>query len=94
MPTLESYRAEFPVTEHLIYFNHAAVSPISSRVRGAMTHLLNDVSQHGALNWRAWQEVVNRARSKAAELIGASPSEIAFVKTPPRASLSALVAWS
>lgn len=80
MLTLESYRAEFPVTERLIYFNHAAVSPISNRVREAMAHLLDDVSKHGALNWKAWQEVVNRARSKAAELIGAAPSEIAFVK--------------
>ena len=45
-----------------------------------MTYLLDDVSRHGALNWKAWQEVANRARSKAAQLIGATPSEIAFVK--------------
>ena len=36
----ERYREEFPITERYVYFNHAAVSPLSTRVAawGAPAH--------------------------------------------------------
>jgi len=35
------YRSEFPVTKRYIYFNHAAVSPLSTRVLKA----INEISE-------------------------------------------------
>jgi cysteine desulfurase / selenocysteine lyase len=80
METFEIYRKEFPVTQHLSYFNHAAVAPISKRTSSAMQKVLDDVAQFGAHHWRHWYSAVEQIRSKAAQLMGASAGEIAFVK--------------
>lgn len=77
---LERYRFEFPVTDHLIYFNHAAVSPISRRVAQAMQSIIEDVLQFGAMHSPQWNHCIQQVREKAAQLIGASASEIAFIK--------------
>ena len=62
---LESYRSEFPVTDHLIYFNHAAVSPISRRVAQAMQSIIEDVLQFGAMHSRQWSHSIQQVREKA-----------------------------
>jgi selenocysteine lyase/cysteine desulfurase len=80
METFEIYRKEFPVTQHLSYFNHAAVAPISMRTSLAMQRVLDDVAQFGGHHGRHWYSAVEQIRSKAAQLIGASAGEIAFVK--------------
>ena len=38
----ESARKEFPVTEELIFFDHARVSPLPERVRKVVTGFVND----------------------------------------------------
>lgn len=77
---LERYRAEFPVTESSIYLNHAAVAPISRRVRDAMVEHLADVQTRGSENYSRWVETYHRSRCSAARLINSQPEEIAFVK--------------
>jgi len=42
----ETIRSLFPVTEKYIYMNHAAVSPLSTRVRDAMAGIIDDVMRH------------------------------------------------
>ena len=74
------YRSLFPVTESSIYMNHAAVSPISRRVRDAMVGLLDDVHQSGAEHWQAWMERYDAVRRSLAQLLNAEPGEIAFAK--------------
>jgi selenocysteine lyase/cysteine desulfurase len=76
----DQYRQEFPVTEHLIYLNHAAVSPLPRRVAEAMKQLADDASQFGALHYDAWLAAYEGIRVAAARLIGASRDEIAIVK--------------
>jgi selenocysteine lyase/cysteine desulfurase len=77
---IQHYRSQFPVTESLIYMNHAAVSPISQRVRDAMLGLLDDVHHFGAEHWRSWEATYSAMRRSLALLLNAEPSEIAFAK--------------
>ena len=60
--------------------NHAAVAPISRRVRDAMVGLLDDVHQNGAEHWQRWVETYDAVRRSLAQLINAEPGEIAFAK--------------
>lgn len=73
-------RALFPVTENLVYMNHAAVGPLSTRAAEAMARHTGDQRDYGALHWRDWYAEHDAARASAARLIGATPAEIAFVK--------------
>ncbi len=38
---LQEFRSLFPVTQELTYLNHAATSPLSTRVVDAMKHTLD-----------------------------------------------------
>jgi len=77
---VQHYRSQFPVTESLIYMNHAAVSPISRRVRDAMVGLLDDVQQSGAEHWQCWTETDKSVRRSLARLLNAEAGEIAITK--------------
>jgi selenocysteine lyase/cysteine desulfurase len=76
----ESIRSLFPVTKNYIYMNHAAVSPLSTRVRDAMGRLIKDVTSHGAVHWDDWCGTYDHARTSAARLVNAQPHEIAFMR--------------
>src|SRR5438045_2890380 len=76
----DAIRALFPVTEKYVYLNHAAVSPLSTRVREAMTRLVDDVTLNGSVNYDDWLDAYERARHSAARLVNARPSEIAFMR--------------
>jgi selenocysteine lyase/cysteine desulfurase len=81
----ERIRSLFPVTENYVYLNHAAVSPLSTRVRDAMNHLVNDVTLNGSVNYADWLETYERARVAAAQLVNARPREIAFMRNTSEA---------
>jgi cysteine desulfurase/selenocysteine lyase len=73
-------RALFPITEHAIYLNHAAVSPLPTSTTEAVNAQLRDVAQNGSLNYRSWVAVKEQARKRVAELIDARPDQIAFMR--------------
>ena len=75
------YRSEFPACHRGAYLNCAAVAPGSSLVRAAINTWLDDHVAHGNAASNQWWERVAEARARTAELIGASPDEIAFVKS-------------
>jgi selenocysteine lyase/cysteine desulfurase len=77
---LEQYRLEFPITRSWVYCNHAAVSPISTRVANAIREVTLDLNEYGAVHWKIWGETVQHARELTARFIHAKPEEIAFVK--------------
>ncbi len=79
-PIYELYRDEFPVTQSLIYVNHAAVAPLCRRAAEAMNWLAEDALQFGSLHYDKWMAAYDGLRSAAARLIGAEPGEIAIVK--------------
>lgn len=73
-------RALFPVTRNVVYFNHAAVGPLSIRAYEAMKKFIADQRDHGALHWRTWYAEYDQLRESAARLINAGPDEIAILK--------------
>ena len=76
----ERWREQFPVTDRLIYLNHAAVAPLSRRAAEAMQGLAQDALDYGSLHYSAWIACYEGLRSSAAQLIRASSKEIAIVK--------------
>src|SRR5882672_7608342 len=76
----DKLRALFPVTERLVYLNHAAVSPPPTTTIQAIKAQLDDVSANGSGNFRNWIATKERARKLAANLIGARPEQIAFMR--------------
>jgi cysteine desulfurase / selenocysteine lyase len=82
-------RALFPVTEKFIYFNHAAVAPLSTRVRDAMFWLVDDVTENGSAHYFDWCDTYEKVRHSAARLVNANAHEIAFMQNTS-AALSAV----
>lgn len=77
----ERTRSFFPVTRTLAYLNHAGVAPISTRVAEALARYAAEATERGALDYaRVYDAEIERVRGRAAQLIGASRDEIAFVK--------------
>ncbi len=79
-PLWQQYRDQFPVTERLIYLNHAAVAPLPKRSAEAMKSLANDALDYGSLHYDQWMDTYEALRIAAARLIGAARGEIAIVK--------------
>ncbi|MBL6597552.1 MAG: aminotransferase class V-fold PLP-dependent enzyme [Alphaproteobacteria bacterium] len=78
--TLDTLRAGFPITEHAIYMDHAAVSPISSGVQAAMlrqtsiqVHNMTTSGQHFA---REYADL----RGAIARMTGATSANVAFIQ--------------
>src|SRR5499427_10797159 len=76
----ERYAGQFPVREHLIYLNHAAVAPLCKPAADAMKHLADDCLEFGSIHYDRWLATYDGLRQAAAKLINANPSEIALVK--------------
>ena len=76
----EQYQSEFPVTERLIYLNHASIAPLCRRASEAMKRLADDASEYGSLHYGEWLACYTGLREAAARLIGAKSDEIAIVK--------------
>ena len=73
-------RALFPITERSIYLNHAAVSPPPLTTIRAVEAQLKDVHENGSTNFRSWLAVKEEARQLLANLLGARPEQVAFVR--------------
>jgi len=73
-------RSLFPITNRAIYLNHAAVSPLPTPTVEAIESQLKDVRENGSINFRTWIAVKERARSLLAELLGARPEQVAFMR--------------
>lgn len=73
------FRDEMPVAARYAYFDHAAVAPLPSPTRKAISAWLDEATEHGDTRWLGWAEQINRLRSAAAESIGSSTAEIALV---------------
>jgi selenocysteine lyase/cysteine desulfurase len=74
------YQSEFPVTERIVYLNHAGVSPLCRRSAEAMKHLADDALLYGSYHYSQWLDAYEGLRVASAKLINADRSEIAIVK--------------
>ena len=70
---------EFPVRRNLIYFNHAAVTPLPRRVAAAIAAHNENARDRGAADWRSWYAAIEETRAKVARFLGAVVGEIAFL---------------
>ena len=76
----ERYAPQFPVREHLIYLNHAAVAPLCRPAADAMRHLADDCTNFGSIHYDEWLAAYEGLRVAAARLIDAYRTEIALMK--------------
>ena len=74
------YRDQFPVTQNLIYMNHAGVTPLCKPAAEAMRWVLEDNLLYGSDHYDKWMACYSGLRNATAKLINADPSEIALVK--------------
>ncbi|HUA83862.1 MAG TPA: aminotransferase class V-fold PLP-dependent enzyme [Bryobacteraceae bacterium] len=77
---LRDYRNLFPAAQNLIYLNHAAVAPLSSRAAEAIASITREVLEYGGFHYQRWNETYAATRAAAARLINAAPEEIALMK--------------
>lgn len=76
----EQLRALFPLTSRYNYLNHAAVSAPPTPTIDAVQKYLADVSENGSINFKEWLATKERARRLLAELLGARPEQVAFMR--------------
>jgi cysteine desulfurase/selenocysteine lyase len=72
-------RAEFPVTEHWAFFDHAAVAPLPRRSATMFGTWADDQMHNGVVHWPNWERKLELIRAHVAHLIHAEPNEIAFI---------------
>jgi cysteine desulfurase / selenocysteine lyase len=76
----EHLRSLFSHTGRVVYLNHAAVAPPPLKTIEAVAAQMRDVAENGSLHYRNWVMVKERARKLAAEMIGARPEQLAFMR--------------
>lgn len=78
--TMTDYRSLFPITRKYAYFNHAAISPFSTRVADAIAGVAREISTEGTNAWGKWYARYDKVRELAARLIGARERNIAYMR--------------
>lgn len=77
---IDKIREDFPVTENLIYFNHAAVAPLPVRSASKVEDFLKEYTAKGCLNYADWIKEQEKVRGLVAKITGGKGGEIALVK--------------
>ena len=82
-------RHRFPILERQVYLNSCSQGALSDAVRAAYEDYLRDWELEGA-PWEYWVERAEAARASFADLVGASPDEVA-VTTSISQGVSSLI---
>src|SRR5690554_1597477 len=75
LKSLAAYRALFPVTEHCVYLNNAAESPLNTLVQERLTQYLRFAAEEPHNK----PEVRSVIRNKLADIFGGSADDYALV---------------
>ncbi len=78
MDLLEA-RALFPICDEHIHFNHAGVASMSVRVRAAVEHVLQVMSEEG-FAFDDYTETLDQLRSSLAGLVGVTPDQVSITR--------------
>ncbi len=78
--SLAEYRLEFPITQKFVYLDHAAVAPLSKRVKDTVEKFLAEATESAYFKYSTWMGRVEVIRGICADLVGSEKDEIAFVK--------------
>jgi cysteine desulfurase / selenocysteine lyase len=77
---------QFPVTESLIYLNHAGVAPLPRRAHDAAVRFLDENVHTGALHYPRWMQTERELKQKLRRLLNADSSDsIALLKNTSEA---------
>ncbi len=78
---LARWLPEFPVRQHCLYLNHAAVAPLPLRVAEAMRARITEQETTGSHHWERWHETELSARALAAQLVGCRAEDVSLVRS-------------
>jgi len=87
-PDFTALRREFPLLQHMTYLNSCSYCALANDVKAAFDSYLQDRLQLGA-NWDVWVKKNEAVRTLMAQLLHATPDEIA-VTASASAGLNAL----
>jgi len=73
-------RSLFPITKEYLYFDASSLSPYCTPVIEAIRRFEEQRKSSGSLYWDEWYGGIEDCRSKIANLINASSSEVALLK--------------
>jgi len=73
-------RAQMPVVERWVFFDHAAMCPLPKPVAETLRAWLDEAVAEGNTVWPDWVRRVESMRATAAQMIGADADEIALVR--------------
>jgi cysteine desulfurase/selenocysteine lyase len=76
---MHDFRAAMPLAAEFAYFDHAAVAPLCQPAAAAIERYAHEALHEGDTAWPRWAQAIERLRLVAAQLIGATPAEIALV---------------
>ena len=68
-----------PISDRLVYFDHAAVAPLPGPTSQAITRWLEEATLKGDTVWASWARRLGELRQATARMINAQPTEIALV---------------
>jgi cysteine desulfurase/selenocysteine lyase len=71
--------AEFPVREHMLYLDHAAVCPLPRPVAEAMRQRITEQEQTGHEKYREWRNNYLACRHLGSQLAGCQPDDISII---------------
>jgi len=77
--TLDTYRSQFDLAPEMSYLNHAAVGVLSRPAREAVEMFIDERAGSMPGNYEACFPVMERARQRAATLIGAETRNVEFM---------------
>jgi len=69
----------FPIARRYAYLDHAAIAPLATPVRSAMTVFLDRQSEE-PFELTHWERLRTQVRSRVGELVSVAPERITFVK--------------
>jgi len=72
---------EFPVREHGLYLDHAAVCPLPRPVAEAMRRRITEQEQTGHENYHEWRNHHLSCRHLGSQLIGCEPQDISIIRS-------------
>ena len=78
---MQDYRQYFPITNKQVYLNHAAASPISTKVKEALDDYYSTRTYEKPGNWSETVRIASEFKTIFANMINAeSPDRIAFTQ--------------
>ncbi len=75
-----AFRELMPVTRRWAYFDHAAVSPLTTRAQTALAEWAADFTDNGLAHYSRWLARIDEVRRLAGRLLHADPLDVAFIK--------------